>query len=253
MSIAPTSAEEGVFMAKLAEQAGRYEDMLEFVRPVIEKTEELTVDERCLVSVTFKSLSDEKRAAWHVVAGLEQDPKYESVKEAVGKYKRHIEEELKQVCKTAISAIDDSLMKRADTAESKVFFLKIKADYYRYVAEVCGAGPEFEDNATKALETYLTAKKIASDQSLDAINPVRLGLALNLSVFFYEIKKNPKEACQIAKSAFDEATSGLQVLEEDQYKDSTYIMQMIKDNLTSWTSDAAEPEDSPDKAEGSFA
>lgn len=68
-------------------------------------------------------------------------------------------------------------------------------------------------------------------------NPIRLGLALNFSVFHYEIKNNPTEACALAKSAFDGAISELDSLDEDAYKDSTLIMQLIRDNLTLWQSD----------------
>ena len=247
MNLASKTTEESVFLAKLAEQAGQFNDMLSFLKPVLEKHEELTVDERCLVSVAFKTLCDQKRTAWNTLSGLESDPHYASVKEKISEYKKHIESELKKVCVFAISAIDEHLLKSAETAESRVFYLKIKADYYRYTGEV-STGTELEEISAKALETYLTGKKVASE-GLDAINPVRLGLALNYSVFCYEIRGNPKEACQVAKSALDEAASGLQALEEDQYKDTTYIMQMIKDNLASWTSDTAEPDESPSKEE----
>ena len=68
-------------------------------------------------------------------------------------------------------------------------------------------------------------------------NPIRLGLALNYSVFFYEILSQPQDACTLAKHAFDDAISELDSLKEEQYKDATLIMQLIRDNLTLWTSD----------------
>ena len=74
-------------------------------------------------------------------------------------------------------------------------------------------------------------------------NPIRLGLALNYSVFYYEIKNVPDKACELAKSAFDEAIAELDSLPEDSYKDSTLIMQLLRDNLTLWTADQSRPED----------
>jgi hypothetical protein len=63
------------------------------------------------------------------------------------------------------------------------------------------------------------------------------GLALNFSVFYYEVLNSPEQACSLAKSAFDEAISELDTLSEESYKDSTLIMQLLRDNLTLWTSD----------------
>ena len=63
-------------------------------------------------------------------------------------------------------------------------------------------------------------------------HPIRLGLALNFSVFYYEIENRPDEACKLAKAAFDNAIAELDSLKEDSYKDSTLIMQLLRDNLT---------------------
>ena len=76
-----------------------------------------------------------------------------------------------------------------------------------------------------------------SKQEMEPTHPIRLGLALNFSVFFYEIKNSPDRACKLAKLAFDEAIAELDTLNEESYKDSTLIMQLLRDNLTLWTSD----------------
>lgn len=65
----------------------------------------------------------------------------------------------------------------------------------------------------------------------------RLGLALNFSVFYFEILNAPDRACRLAKAAFDDAIAELDTLSEESYKDSTLIMQLLRDNLTLWTSD----------------
>ena len=78
-------------------------------------------------------------------------------------------------------------------------------------------------SADSALTSYENATKIANDE-LDATHPIRLGLALNFSVFYYEVKEEPKEACAMAKKAFDDAIAELDNLDEEQYKDSTTIM-----------------------------
>ncbi|KAI5292428.1 hypothetical protein KEM56_006290, partial [Ascosphaera pollenicola] len=80
-------------------------------------------------------------------------------------------------------------------------------------------------NATDVAQTELTPT-----------HPIRLGLALNFSVFYYEILNSPDRACHLAKQAFDDAIAELDSLSEESYRDSTLIMQLLRDNLTLWTS-----------------
>merc|ERR1712136_715456 len=115
--------------------------------------------------------------------------------------------------------------------EAQVFYLKMAGDYYRYLAEAVTT----KENERQSANFYQKAFKL-SEQVLEPTHPIRLGLALNYSVCFYEILKVKKKACQLAKDAFDEAISKLDKLEESDYKDSTLIMQLLRDNLTLWTS-----------------
>ena len=86
-------------------------------------------------------------------------------------------------------------------------------------------------------------------QNLAPTHPIRLGLALNFSVFYYEILNSPERACTLAKQAFDEAIAELDTLGEESYKDSTLIMQLLRDNLTLWTSDMQEDVSARDVAD----
>ena len=89
------------------------------------------------------------------------------------------------------------------------------------------------------MDSYQQASQIAN-KDLPPTHPIRLGLALNFSVFYYEILNSPDRACHIAKQAFDDAIAELDTLSEESYKDSTLIMQLLRDNLTLWTSDNAD-------------
>jgi 14-3-3 protein epsilon len=108
----------------------------------------------------------------------------------------------------------------------------MKGDYHRYFAEIDAGEVQKND----ALGAYREASKIAHE-SLAPTHPIRLGLALNFSVFYNEILKNPEQGCSLAKTAFDEAVTELDSLDEDSYKESTLIMQLLRDNLTLWTED----------------
>jgi len=114
----------------------------------------------------------------------------------------------------------------------------MKGDYHRYLAEFTGADTR-KEASNKSLEAYKAATDVAVNE-LPPTHPIRLGLALNFSVFYYEIMNSPDRACHLAKQAFDDAIAELDTLSEESYKDSTLIMQLLRDNLTLWTSDMQE-------------
>jgi len=221
-----------VFLASTAEKAERYDDMCKFMSALVNGTssnaQDLTVEERNLFSVAYKNVIGARRASWRTLNV--EDNKYD---ELVQDYKKRVELELTSICKDVLSLLEDKLLKcDKKTSESSVFYLKMIGDYYRYLAEFAGT----EGYDKKAAQFYGQAMDIAKDK-LDPTDPIRLGLALNYSVCFYEILKDKKKACELAKSAFDNAISKLDQLSEESYKDSTLIMQLLRDNLTLWTSD----------------
>ncbi|CAN1241117.1 14-3-3-like protein E [Linum perenne] len=148
--------------------------------------EELTVEERNLLSVAYKNVIGARRASWRIISSIEQK------EESRGN-------------------------------EDHVSIIKMKGDYHRYLAEF-KTGAERKEAAESTLLAYKSAQDIAL-ADLAPTHPIRLGLALNFSVFYYEILNSP------------EAISELDTLGEESYKDSTLIMQLLRDNLTLWTSD----------------
>jgi len=108
----------------------------------------------------------------------------------------------------------------------------------RYISEY--TTKEAHDKAGENAGSAYKAATEKAEKELKSTHPIRLGLALNYSVFHYEVKNDPSKACQLAKQAFDDAIADIDQIEEDQYKDATTIMQLIRDNLTLWTSELEE-------------
>jgi len=236
--------------AKLAEQAERYDDMASLMKTVTEKGGELSNEERNLLSVAYKNIVGARRSSWRVISSLEHKAEGLEEKQRLAKeYREKVEQELNNICQEVINLLDKHLISLAQSAESKVFYLKMKGDYYRYLAEVASA-EEKNKVVSHSQQAYQEAFDLAV-KDMQPTNPIRLGLALNFSVFHFEIQDDSGAAIQLAKGAFDDAIAELDTLNEDTYKDATLIMQLLRDNLTLWTSnDAAAPADEqPDHEE----
>jgi len=156
----------------------------------------------------------------------------------IKQYRAKIEKELEDICNDVLNLLDNPLIPNSKNPEAKVFFLKMKGDYYRYLGEFL-TGDKRKNVIQLAQDSYKVAQTEA--EQLKSTHPIRLGLALNYSVFYYEILNSPDHACKLAKAAFDNAIADLDGLEEDEYRDSATIMQLLRDNLTLWTSDLADP------------
>jgi len=232
------SREDLIYLARLSEQAERYDEMAESMKKVAQMNEELSVEERNLLSVAYKNVVGSRRASLRIVSSIEQKEESRGKEDHLVKvrgYHKKVEKELNDICGNILEVLDKHLIPSATSAESKVFYSKMKGDYFRYLAE-SSSGDSRKEPADKALEAYKSA--FESAQELSSTNPIRLGLALNFSVFYYEILNSPDNAIQLAKQAFDNAIERLESLNDETYKDSTLIMQLLRDNITLWTSNA---------------
>jgi len=227
--------EHCVFMAKLAEQAERYEEMVQYMKKVACMDVELTVEERNLLSVAYKNVIGARRASWRIISSIEQKEENKANLKKIQEYKEKIESELNAICDDILTILDKHLIPASKTGESKVFHYKMKGDYHRYLAEFT-TGERRKKVAADSLQAYQTATEIAENE-LSTTHPIRLGLALNFSVFHYEIMSSPSTACKLAKKAFDEAVADIDTLTDESYKDSTFILQLLRDNLTLWNAD----------------
>merc|ERR1712110_91045 len=224
------STEENIFLARVAEQAERFEDMVTYLGAVLDtKGGEVTADERNLLSVAFKNLISSKRAACRTIAAIEQNPKYSKFGDALGKYKETIEGQLTADCEKVIDMINTKVLAKDCDGEAKAFFVKMVGDYYRYISENA-KDSKLEEVKTAALKAYEDANAI----TLPPCNPIKLGLALNFSVFHYEVMKNHKAACELADKALQDALDKIDELEEDDFRDAKSIIELLKENLTLW-------------------
>lgn len=231
-----------VYMAKIAEKAERYEDMVHYTTKVAEMYQPLSFDERNLLSVAFKNSVGVRRMAWRVINENEQSDAHVLGPEAMAKiaeYKRKVEVELDSSCQAILSLLQNQLIGQAD-GEDKVFYLKMKGDYYRYKAEFKDhQGQEFAECSSQAELAYGEALAFAKT-CLSAAHPIRLGLALNYSVFHHEVQKSTTKATVLARDTVTEATADLPNLLVDHQADAQQILALLQENLQLWSQGAGE-------------
>lgn len=234
--------------------AEMYPDMAEAMKYAFENCHEngieISLHHRNLFSLAYKNWVSSRRSSWRILYIEKQkvDDSQADKLMILDKLMRRVKIELLEKCNEVLDIIDKYALPKLHefNTEYNVFFLKMKGDYYRYKAEIL-RGDEKKEASNIALQNYLQAKEHAD--SLMSTNPIRLGLYLNFSVFNYEILNDTELACKIAKTAFDSAIADLDTLSEDFYKDSTLIMQLLRDNLTLWTSKNDMPGTKNDKQE----
>ncbi|XP_017331585.1 tyrosine 3-monooxygenase/tryptophan 5-monooxygenase activation protein, theta polypeptide b isoform X2 [Ictalurus punctatus] len=231
-----------VLKAKLAEQAERYDDMVACMREVTKAGHELSNEERNLLSVAYKNVVGTRRLAWRVISNIESNTEESDKKpEVIKEYREKVEQELREICNDVLELLSKYLIENSTNPENKVFYLKMKGDYFRYLAEVA---PKDDKSAIADSQKAYQEAFDLSKSEMQPTHPIHLGLALNFSVFYYEILGSPDKACNLAKEVLEKASAEVNSLNEESFKDSTIIIQLLRDNLSLWTSDKGEENES---------
>jgi 14-3-3 protein epsilon len=224
--------EDLIYLARIAEQGERFDEMMDFVKQLLKRCEDIGAQERNLLSVSFKNAVNKRRSSLRILDNfdLKDDRKNMSKDIILKKQRTLIDQELKSICKDAIETVEH-LLERTEEVENQVFLLKMKADYFRYMCEYDRTDTK-SSLIMRAEEFYKKALKSA--ESLSEANPIKLGLLLNLTVFYYEVMDERDKACEMARKTLDEGIADLERIPETSHKESSMILQLFRDNLSIW-------------------
>jgi 14-3-3 protein epsilon len=230
--------EEYIILAKLYENTEKFPLMVESIIAFVALNPVLSQEERALLNTGFKNIIAKQRIAWRELATRErQEEKNKKVFEYILELRREVEQEILNNSDKVLAVLDKYLIANSNSNETKAYYLKMKADFLRYKAEVT-VDSEYEKNHKLSEAAYAEGYKLA--ETLPISNPIRLGLALNYSVLHYEVKLNKEEAMKIAKQAYDEAMKIIDDLDKNKSKDTILIIQLLKENLGLWNNDNEE-------------
>jgi len=230
---------DSLFIARVADQAERYQDVITQLKGIIMFVDaQLTVEERNLLSIAYKNITASHRASWRMIDNLQKkEARHASWQQLLlmRKEKERIEHDLVETCKEVVEILERFLIPSANPGEEKVFYCKMRGDYYRYLSEMTRNSTR-EQHAATSLDAYKFAYKHALS-TLDPAHPTRLGLALNFAVYYHDICHSPERACFLAKHAFDEAIviASDPLFPAQSLEDSLMILQLLKDDLLLWS------------------
>jgi 14-3-3 protein epsilon len=227
----PEQRDHLLVLAQLAEQTERYDEMVVCLRRAAKLAPDFSHDERQMLAVAYKHIVTARRASWRVACSIEQvEERQRSAQVPVARnYRRQIEAEITEICNNFIAFLDRLMIPAAPSEEARVFFFKLKGDYHRYLAEIS----QGEDDKEKAHNSYTKAMEYAA--GLRAASPLRLGLALNFSIFYYEVLKSPDKACHLARQTYEEGIADDDDLEELERRESALLLQLLRENIYVWT------------------
>lgn len=223
---------KNVYKAKVALHCELYEEMLDAVKKLGKMNIELTEGERKLLSIAFKHELYARRSSLKALWKVEKKDKGDRHKLATIKtFRTNLEQEIRSICNNIQSLVSKHLLPNAVTDESKVFCYKLQGDFYRYLAEIA-SGRERVGAANKGVAAYRAARKTAD--TLPPAHPLRLGVALNSSVFYDDIMRSPQRSFQIAKEAFNIAIRHLNATPAEKDRQTMMAMDLLKDNVRAW-------------------
>jgi hypothetical protein len=220
-----------LYMITLSMEFERFEESLTHLIKYIKLEKELNFEERKMFSTVFKKVFSNKRSCLREISN--QLSEEEKCGQILYEYREKVEQEMATLATTILDLLNSHLLPNTVNIEAQILFIKMKGDLYRYLSEVSVDVYKLSQN--NSLESYLKAMEI-SEKELIATHPLRLGLSFNFALFYYEVMNSPENACNITKKAFDSAISDIESTPDEYYKDTSIILQLLRDHLTLWSS-----------------
>lgn len=234
-----TEFERAIYLAKICLENRRFEEALKYGEEAIISCDgEINEEDRNLVVSCFKSYVNEKREAFKniLIIDMKERDAQSNHSKMITEIKVNCEESLYKLCEKQIIIINKYLLQKSNSVEDKVCYLKLKADNYRYMAEI-STGELLLINKQNCTQFYRECIELT--KSLSHMNVFKLGTYLNYSVYIYDVLKSPHlgliYATYAVKKAFEEMKDNVRNPRyRSENKESLELLQILKENIHDW-------------------
>ena len=220
-------AERDFFLATAALEAERMEDAVAYLKQWATACSAVSLPEVKLTGKILRSSMSLLRKNWLALNGVKDGKRGE----LAGLYRTKIEKEMESRGSELAGVMENEMVGKGTEVETKAYVWKLVGDAWRYVAEV-STEETHSKAAESSLDAYLKASALAVD--LPACNTVRLAVAINFSVFYYDVLSSPIRAFKLSRSAYDSAIQALATLPDSQRSDVEEAISVLTENLNFW-------------------
>lgn len=221
------------YLARVADKIERPQDVVRWMNNVVNEKRCLNANERNLWATGHRDYASSIRNALRVLKSYRDECTEYEFKMAIDEMMAKYLEELDDFAQRSIRVIDGVLIPEATKSATAGVYQKVKADLLRYSAEFA-QGKERQDKVDRSIQAYRAALQLAA-RDVTKADPIFLGIALNYAVCEVELCGRVKEAIEYSDKLFKEAVKWLDGLSADDYKESTELLQLLRDNMTRWS------------------
>lgn len=213
-------------------------DNINQMKRVVELNPNLTPEERNILNVAYKNpVSSRRKTIAELLNYIQVEQLDKLHPQRVARlinFREQVAQELRDICFDLINLIDQHLIPSSNEAEERVYYAKMKGDYYRYICETYDDKSDIESIIQKAHDCYQTGLDIAKAE-LPQTNPTFLGLVLNYSVFLYDIMDHKDEAIELSSTTYSDTVDLIDAsINDDTYKEASIILDLLRTNQANW-------------------
>ena len=224
--------DEFIFLAKVCEEAELHEDMVKFMKSAVMTNPKLSLEQRNLLSTSYKTLLKVKQASWGRLASIRDREEDTDTNPLIYQMQKQIEYEIEEICTELVTLIEELLRANQSPAD-QVFFYKMKGDFCSLWSETADG-----DFQIILLEISKNAYKLAEEQCdlyMHPCNPIRLGMKYSQCEFMYEVLDEKHEALRKCQRTFYEAIDLIEEVSEADYKEASSILQLMRSEIGNWS------------------